>query len=393
MSDKCVVENGKTKYSVYTADKFKQLLVDLGANITTEIETLLASGKCIVRNGNRKYSVYTAKRVDEILSNLNVEPELSYETKTLTTNKDVVDSDLADYPVLVRLDSSNYNFSKSRDDGYDIQFYIGSVQLSHETVVFDKANEKALYYVKIPNLSSTSNIEVEMRYGDKDISIDTSNKNDVWSNSYIGVWHLGYSLEDSTGNGNDGVNDGSTVVDGLNGKARSFDGSNDYINLGNNASIKNLTKNFTIQAFAKPNTVNIGQTLVDKVTDNASKQYTLSLASDDMNTQYEYNGNNYSFTSSNNAVTTEYQSFTLTIDNSLLISHYLNGNINGSGTAPHETTIKSDDVYIGARIPYYNSSHFDGIIEEIQMRNVDNSASWNKADYHNLIANDLISIS
>lgn len=25
MSDKCIVQNGKTKYSVYTADKFKQL--------------------------------------------------------------------------------------------------------------------------------------------------------------------------------------------------------------------------------------------------------------------------------------------------------------------------------------------------------------------------------
>ena len=42
--------------------------------------------------------------------------------KKITIDETKVDADLTDFPVLVKLTSSNFNFSKARSDGYDIRF-------------------------------------------------------------------------------------------------------------------------------------------------------------------------------------------------------------------------------------------------------------------------------
>lgn len=40
----------------------------------------------------------------------------------MTIDSTLVDEDLADLPVLVKLESTNHNFSKSQDHGEDIRF-------------------------------------------------------------------------------------------------------------------------------------------------------------------------------------------------------------------------------------------------------------------------------
>jgi len=42
--------------------------------------------------------------------------------KKLTIDQTKVDDDLIDFPVLVKLTSSNFDFSKANADGYDIRF-------------------------------------------------------------------------------------------------------------------------------------------------------------------------------------------------------------------------------------------------------------------------------
>jgi len=68
---------------------------------------------------------------------------------------------------------------------------------------------------------------------------DGANSTDVWDSHYKGVWHLNETgtdtRKDSTSNGNNGTASGGVAgTAGKIGGANSFDGSDDYIDLGSN---------------------------------------------------------------------------------------------------------------------------------------------------------------
>ncbi len=72
----------------------------------------------------------------------------------------------------------------------------------------------------------------------------------------VGFWAFdegsGNTVADSSGNGNNGTAIGTTIVDGKYGKARSFNGTSDYINIG---TVHPFTGNFTIEAWVNFNQV------------------------------------------------------------------------------------------------------------------------------------------
>jgi hypothetical protein len=76
----------------------------------------------------------------------------------------------------------------------------------------------------------------------------------------VALWHLdetsgtGAYLKDSSGNANDGTPTGTTVVNGIAEKARSFNGTSDYIYGSTSMSIP--TGDFTYEAWIKPDTTN-----------------------------------------------------------------------------------------------------------------------------------------
>jgi len=71
----------------------------------------------------------------------------------------------------------------------------------------------------------------------------------------VAEWHFdegsGSVLADSSGNGYDGVIYGATWVEGKYGKALSFDGVDDYVNCGSDASLEFGTSTFTIETWVK----------------------------------------------------------------------------------------------------------------------------------------------
>lgn len=81
----------------------------------------------------------------------------------------------------------------------------------------------AVYHVKVPTASSTSNTDVYMYYGKADAS-DGADPTNVWDGNYELIMHMDSSLEDSTSNSNDGTNSGSALGLASDGYYRSFDG-------------------------------------------------------------------------------------------------------------------------------------------------------------------------
>lgn len=78
----------------------------------------------------------------------------------------------------------------------------------------------------------------------------------------VGLWHLdetggtGAYLKDSTANANNGTPTGPpAVVNGFSGKARSFNGSSDYIEMPDSVSLRIGVPYFTFEAWISPGTV------------------------------------------------------------------------------------------------------------------------------------------
>lgn len=68
----------------------------------------------------------------------------------------------------------------------------------------------------------------------------------------VAEYHFDGDARDSSGNGNDGTINGAAFVDGVSGQALSFDGVDDYVDAGNDASLNVGTGDFTAMAWVKP---------------------------------------------------------------------------------------------------------------------------------------------
>ena len=179
--------------------------------------------------------------------------------KEITIDSSKIDDDLIDIPVLVSLSTSTFDFSKARSDGYDIRFTSddGETLLDYERERHDDANESAEYWVKT-NASSTASTTFYMYYGNPTAS-DGESATSTWNNDYAGVWHKNdgpsQAILDSTANENHGTKKGSgepAEADGKIGKAQSYDGSDDYVNLSDSSFLPFGTGAFSIAFWFKP---------------------------------------------------------------------------------------------------------------------------------------------
>lgn len=137
--------------------------------------------------------------------------------RTVTINSNNIDEDLLDFPVLVKLSSSNIDFAKVKDGGQDIRFVANddSTDLNYEIEDWNDGSETADIWVGIPTVSSSSDTQFYMYYNNTSAG-DGNNDTGVWDANFVMVQHLneesgsGNYIIDSTVNGNDGSPD-STV--------------------------------------------------------------------------------------------------------------------------------------------------------------------------------------
>ena len=67
----------------------------------------------------------------------------------------------------------------------------------------------------------------------------------------VALYHFDGNANDDSGNGNDGINNGATFNTGKLGQGAVFDGVNDYVDAGNDNSLK-LNNDFTVSVWVKP---------------------------------------------------------------------------------------------------------------------------------------------
>ncbi|MFH0891862.1 MAG: DUF2341 domain-containing protein [Candidatus Falkowbacteria bacterium] len=159
--------------------------------------------------------------------------------KKITINASEVVADASGFAVLAATVDSDLA-AKARSDGYDIIFTDsgGTTTLPYERENYDSNTGELVAWIKT-NISSTTDTELYMYYGNSGSTADPATTTGVWDSSYRGVWHLPENVvdestsigahKDSCSYANDGDQYGNNELSALIYRGQDFDGINDYL--------------------------------------------------------------------------------------------------------------------------------------------------------------------
>jgi hypothetical protein len=165
--------------------------------------------------------------------------------RQLTFDNTAATQNLADFPVLVKLDSSRINYAMTQNGGQDLRFVDGNgTVLAHE---IESWNESGTSYVwvRVSQVDAASSSDFIWMYYGNAAAADGQSAESVWDAAFDGVWHLNGNVLDAAGT-NEGSNSGSTGTTGVIGGARSFDGVNDQVYT---STLFNDPQQFTVEAW------------------------------------------------------------------------------------------------------------------------------------------------
>jgi hypothetical protein len=290
-------------------------------------------------------------------------------------------------------------------DGGDIVFTSadGITKLDHEIESYTPASGNLVSWVEVPSVATTTNTDIYMYYGNASVA-NQWNASGTWDSNFKGVWHLsdaGNSTStDSTGNGNNGTNNGVTATSsGQISGAGSFDGTNDYINFGPNLPITGLGT-LTISSWFNANDLTDSSRgwapflRKDQADNNINPRIVFGLAGTDTGNQANqfYAG----FSAGTGYSTSVLQTNTwyhavMVFDgsqsgNSNRLKVYLNGTplvLSFTGTVPATTESPAGNTRSGAILYSAQTRYFKGIIDNLAISSVARSADWIKTEYNN----------
>ena len=110
--------------------------------------------------------------------------------KSVTVDSTQVTADLTDFPVLVSITDSDLA-AAARADGWDIVFTDDdeTTKLAHEIERYNPATGELVAWVKVPNLTSSTDKVLYMYYGNA-TAANQQNPDAVWDADFVSVHHL-----------------------------------------------------------------------------------------------------------------------------------------------------------------------------------------------------------
>ncbi len=304
----------------------------------------------------------------------------------ITIDDSKVSSTETNFPVYVNLDDLPDSFFASvKADGGDIRVTNsdGETELPREVVEISTGSKTGELWFKADTLPSTSNSDWYLYYGNSSASEPSTSatygRNNVWTNGFVGVWHLNSNsgtMPNSTSTSADGTSYGGIAsrVAGKAGYALDFDGSNDYIDLGDNASLEgfsSMTESFWMNADSLSGYgVPFGKESIYKV-DVESGNHTRFLT-----------GNNWGGTiiNSNSTLSTATWYYVVAVNSGSGKYMYINGVQQSQSSSGGSVGSNTEKAGIGGLNAGYV---FNGRIDEVRIANTTRSAAWALTEYNN----------
>ena len=310
--------------------------------------------------------------------------------KQITINSAYVTADLAYFPVLISLPSDGDLAGNAQSNGDDILFTDadGTTKLSHEIEKFDGNTGQLVAWVRVPNLSSATNTDIYIYYGNGGAG-NQQDATNVWDASYVMVQHLeetsggASAIQDSTSYTNHGTDSNGPTL-GATGRingAATFDGSNDLVDFSNASSL-NTTGNMTVEAWIYPTVSNAGKWVVSKM-QLGKLQYYLNINGSG-NIDFRFTSDGFLWYSATAGVPTlNAWNHVVGVYNKSNVKVYLN-TVETTGSAftgsIQSTTAK---VVIGDHYNFDGTYAFTGTIDEVRISSTARSAGWIQTSYNN----------
>lgn len=332
--------------------------------------------------------------ISNFLSTWNFNQKIKINT---TSSGTLIQDTLFYFPLLINLNSSNFNFNQALENGNDIRFFTSdSISINYEIEYYSNKKEEAIIWLNIPQIIPNNNSQyIVMKWGNEE-AISKSNSSGVFSESnfYRGVWHFGGNLNDATSLKNNGEKYGTIEFDSISsiGTGIHLYENNSFIEIDNESNF-DITDEITISAWITADSLS-KYSWNDAILSKGENAYSLSRAIGkdvfSMTSRPEGSINNISA-----------EGFTQLND---LNIHYLTGVKRGDslyiytdgvqeGSYYHPQKISQNDkpLLIGAK----DTSNqvidiFHGVIDEIRISNIGRSLSWIRLSYENQKANSSV---
>lgn len=318
--------------------------------------------------------------------------------KQITINHDFVVSDETNFPILISItdpnlaDTSNGGHVESTL-GYDICFYDSTetTLLNHEIESYTNTNGKLIFWVCIPSISSTSDIILYIYYGKTGVIVNPSTTS-TWDTSFVGVWHLKdittSTINDSTSLSNNGTKplgaDNPLEDTGKIGKSQYF--YNNYISMGNPASLDITSNKITISAWVKLFELDGDHRIVNlpkSGTDGTLKYTLLSSGSPNHFLQFVV-VTDISGGVTAQVITSDTTNFNYVVGvyDGVNVSIYVNGILEQSTPCNGNITAwTTGDFRLGSFSDTY-TQYFYGNIDETRVSNTNRSDGWLETSYN-----------
>jgi hypothetical protein len=304
------------------------------------------------------------------------------------------------FPVLVRLSSSNFDFSTANSDGSDI-FFVKSdnTPMPYQIERWDHNLQVAEIWVKVDTIYGNNKTQYfTMLWGNPDIPKTSANSSLVFDTT-LGIqasWHMESTdstlLADATGNRFDAKCYGlsmSSFVDGLIGQGCRFDGATNYAVVSNSASGKlNFAQDerYTISAWVCAEKLDND---LHSVVSKGNHQYGLQLSKENTWRFYEYHQKSGWQCSDAPAIEKKWQ-FVVCVRDRSKQRIYVDGILVSDVIILNESTdgrSTTDNICIGKRSGC-TTQWFNGIIDEMRIYSWPNSINWIRLCYMNQRSDD-----
>lgn len=301
----------------------------------------------------------------------------------LSFNASTISENLTNFPVLVSLNVTNFDFSLAKSAGADIRFVDkdDTTPLDYEIESWTD-NTSAVIWVEIPRIDASSNYSdyFYIYYGNAAAS-DDQDVTGTWDANYVMVQHMDdvttSTVVDSTSSNITGTKTGANnpiQATGKIGNGQSYNGTNSNVLLTGNPAPLRISGNITISAWMN-------------VTDHTARRPVIDLSYNYLTGLALLDDTNGSLTGQFKGVIFDYGmtvadgvwSFGAFVSNGATYSKvYVN---TGSYQRADFIPAYSTTYTYGIGYQYYNTYWFKGGMDEVRVSNVVRSANWLKAEY------------
>jgi hypothetical protein len=304
-----------------------------------------------------------------------------------------------DFPLLVRLDSSTFDFHQAASDGSDLRFTtLDSKPLHHQIDAWDAAGGRAAIWVRLDSLKGGTTRTIRLHWGNTTDNMQPSDMSKVFdtADGFLGVWHLQESADsvagrfrDATSFGRNGTGYGlaaAGTVPGIIGNTQTFDpASLSYIHLGDVGAAREST--YTISMWVKGQANQHDVRIFSETGDSSSPLATLGTGTADGTSKMDYYVRNNAEAQLVDHARTQSDVFdgawhhVALVQNRGAYTLFVDGQAETTGTFEFDTLFSSTRTTLGAVLRSSLTHHFSGNIDEVQMSRVARSPDYLRALY------------